>query len=484
MKQTPEPWQQLLFDELSQELSLQQQKQKRLQQGESAPVWLLAYSGGLDSSVLLHCLSQFIKSLALEQQPQLRAVHVQHNLSLHSASWAEFCKQQCAALNIEFISHSIQLDETHELSEVIKNTTAEQPAHISNLEAKARDARYTVFEKNLPTNGLLFLAQHQDDQAETFLYRALRGSGSRGLAAMPKRRALGAGHLLRPFLMLNRQQLEAYAKRQQLQWVEDESNQDVRFDRNFIRQQLMPIIQQRWPQAANTLSRSAALAGESEQLQQDLAELDLAKLDASRQWRAISIAITPLLALAPYRQANVLRYCCLQQQLPMPQHQHIHTILNALADIDQSANTLDDVVTNALKALSVQWSGGFFQQSFGRLYCSAELPNGINKVPLQIELNQSETYSVETALGRLSLCLSNGEQQSLIISYRQGGERLLWADGQHRTLKNKWQEWQVPPWWRGYYPLVLQGNTVVAIPGFYTHPDWRALITQLDFSDV
>lgn len=444
---------------------------------EQAPVWLLAYSGGLDSSVLLHSMCEFLKSQTSQLRPRLIALHVQHNLSPNSAKWAAFCKQQCADLRVDFISRSIQLSEGVTSNDIDSEASKE----ISNLESKARKARYQVFEEHLPAHGVLFLAQHQDDQAETFLYRALRGSGSRGLAAIPKRRTLGAGHLLRPLLAVSRGRLQEYAEQHELQWVNDESNQDTRFDRNYIRQQLMPLIQRRWPQAANTLSRCATLASDSERLQQDLAELDMAQLDAVKHWRAISLAIPALLALAPHRQANVLRYCCLQQQLAMPHQQHIEMLLKDLIDVARRG--MNDTLQ---QTLHVQWPGGFFRYSFGRLYCSAEVSNDLHQAPESLMLEGGEPCFVNTPLGRLDLrlTLSRSEQRCIRVSYRQGGERLLWGDGRHRTLKNKWQEWQVPQWWRDDYPLVLHDDEVISVPGFYTHPDWSFLNVHLAFFDA
>ncbi|KLD74514.1 tRNA(Ile)-lysidine synthetase, partial [Xanthomonas hyacinthi DSM 19077] len=220
---------------------------------------LVGLSGGLDSSVLLH---------ALAQQPQyrragLRALHVHHGLHADADAWADHCAAFCAALAIPLQVRRVQVprDGGH------------------GLEAAARQARRTAFAQALAAGEWLALAQHRDDQAETFLLRALRASGADGLAAMQPLRDFAHGMLWRPLLALPRSDLHAYAQRHALRWIEDPSNADPGFDRNFLRLQLLPLLRQRWPHADAALARSAQLCGEAGAL---LDDGDQAALDALR----------------------------------------------------------------------------------------------------------------------------------------------------------------------------------------------------------
>ncbi len=188
--------------------------------------WLLAYSGGLDSSVLLHAASV----VAHQRGIGLRALHINHQLSEHAQRWQMHCEQQCAQLGVECLSVVVDVVNVGE-----------------GLEAAARAARYAVFSEQLRDQEQLLLAHHLDDQAETLLLRLMRGAGPAGLGAMQATRALAAGTLNRPLLALARASLETYAAQHTLSWVEDESNASLNFDRNFLRHQIMPQLQQRWP---------------------------------------------------------------------------------------------------------------------------------------------------------------------------------------------------------------------------------------------
>ena len=208
---------------------------------------LIAYSGGLDSHVLLHLCASL---RAIQPQIVLRAIHIDHGLQAVSAQWVMHCQTVCAALNIPFICEALHL----------KVQTGE------SVEAVAREARYAVFSQYLRAGEMLLTAHHQDDQAETVLLHLLRGSGVDGLAAMPEIRPLAQGYLGRPLLALSRAELVTYAQQNQLNYITDPSNADNRFDRNFLRQQIIPLLQQRWVAVNKTLARAARLQGETRQL--------------------------------------------------------------------------------------------------------------------------------------------------------------------------------------------------------------------------
>lgn len=209
--------------------------------------YVVAYSGGLDSHVLLHAMSQ-LKDFSFV------AVHVNHQLSANAKQWASHCQSVCDQLGVPL--HVERVD--------IRLKPGD------SLEEQARKARYTVFKKYIDRNQTLLTAHNLDDQAETFLLQALRGAGLKGLSAMPLRKPFADGYHARPLLTFSRQALEAYANENQLAWIEDESNADTSFDRNYIRHAVMPALKQRFPAVAQSFSRSARLIAENEQVIQEV----------------------------------------------------------------------------------------------------------------------------------------------------------------------------------------------------------------------
>lgn len=216
---------------------------------------LLAYSGGMDSSALL----QLLAATPRYRQAGLRALHVHHGLHADADAWAAHCQRSCDALQVPLQIVRVQVERDSGLG----------------LEAAARNARHIAFAHTLAAGEWLTLAHHRDDQAETFLLRALRASGQEGLAAMRPQRPFADGTLWRPLLAHSRADLLAYALAQEVRWIEDPSNADPRHDRNFLRSQVLPLLQQRWPQAADALARSAQLSADASALllQQDMALL-------------------------------------------------------------------------------------------------------------------------------------------------------------------------------------------------------------------
>ncbi len=188
-----------------------------------APAWHIAFSGGLDSTVLLHLLA------SAEALPPLSAVHVHHGLQSAADTWPSHCQSICDRLGVPLRVMRVQV----------------QPG--ASLERAARDARYRAFTEVIGAGEVLLTGQHRDDQAETLLFRLLRGAGVRGAAAMPVHRPLAGGHLVRPLLDVSRTELVAYADEHQLKWIEDPSNADMQFSRNYLRHRVIPTLTERWP---------------------------------------------------------------------------------------------------------------------------------------------------------------------------------------------------------------------------------------------
>ena len=243
---------------------------------------LVGYSGGLDSTALLHLLAR---------EPAhrgLRAIHVHHGLQPEADAWADHCARTCAALGIGL--------------EIVRVQVARDTGE--GLEAAARRARMAAFAQALENDGVLALAHHRDDQAETFLLRALRASGSDGLGAMRPWRRFGPGWLWRPLLDLPRQALVDYARAHGLDWIEDPSNASDDHDRNYLRRRVLSLLRARWPQADAALSQAAALQRETTAL---LDQGDRQALAAARTVDPAWLDAGRLATLPAARRARALR---------------------------------------------------------------------------------------------------------------------------------------------------------------------------------
>ncbi|OHC29112.1 MAG: tRNA lysidine(34) synthetase TilS [Pseudomonadales bacterium RIFCSPLOWO2_12_59_9] len=394
----------------------------------SAPAWTVAFSGGLDSTVLLHLLAGLAQR---EQLPPLRAIHIQHGLQAAAQAWPAHCQRVCAALKVPLLLREVQV----------------QPG--ASLEQAARDARYAAFVELLGADELLLTAQHRDDQAETLLFRLLRGAGARGLAAIPVSRPLGAGQLVRPLLEVSRAELEDYARANGLDWVEDPSNGDERFSRNFLRRQVLPVLTRRWPQAVASMARSAAHLSEAQGLLDELARTDLASIDeASRfAWLSLpSMPLAPLLELSVARQRNLLR--------------HWLAPLTPLPDSDHWAGWAS-LVNAAVDAAPVwRLARGELRRADGRLWWLSG-PWLQSLPPIDLPLTASTQLSLP---GNGHVCvLGQAPEGALQVRYRHGGEVLRLAGRGRRDLKRLLNEAGVPGFLRGRLPLLYRGEELLAV---------------------
>ena len=396
---------------------------------EQAQRIYVGYSGGLDSHVLLH------SAVATLGAGRVVALHINHQLSEQSCDWVEHCAQVCRALSVDLQTHAVDVCQ-----------------QVSSTENTAREARYQVFELTLSEGDILLLAHHQNDQAETVLYRLLRNSGPRGLAGIPLTRAVGRGSLLRPLLQLPRSELDRYAREHQLSWIEDPSNTDLIHDRNYLRHQVAPALSQRWPDFAARIASSASLCQQADELNRDLAEIDLNPLGDRQERLGWSIELSGLIALSSLRQANVLRYWAgLHCQLP-PGYHSIKAVLENVLPARQDRTPL------------VVWPGGEWRRFNGRLFL---LPSGWREqAPAACEW-QSDSPIIfadgsvlsATPTNGLGLKLLPGEQ--LRVKFRSGGERCHPAGRvASSSLKKLLQEYQLEPWLRDRIPLIYKYSAV------------------------
>lgn len=407
----------------------------------------MAYSGGLDSTVLLHILVQDRRQNAATnfwQARSLSAIHVHHGLQSAADDWAAHCAHQCRHWSVDFRQERVSVD----------------PSSPMGIEAAARDLRYQTFQRCLNTGGVLLTGHHRDDQAETLLQRLMRAGGLRGLAAMPGQRRLGDSVLLlRPMLSIGRAGLEEYARRHQLQWIEDPSNAERQFDRNFIRHELLPLFETRWSAAAQRLADSAR------HLRSDLSLLDALAAERiqalAQDGRSDVLTLSALAALEPAMRSGLLRHWLATQ--------HCYPSEQALLELERLiiANTNDGQALWQCGELELRlWRDGLYQRMIGA-------PQGADLAP--------QDWQPETSIGWGGGVIScqwqprdqgqprlKADLLDLQWRPRQGGERCrLPGRSHHHSLKQLLQESSIPPWERPLIPLLMQGESVVAMPGLF-----------------
>lgn len=402
---------------------------------------VVGLSGGLDSVVLLHGLQALRQSGEL--QHSIAAIHINHGLQSLAPQWQEFCEQLCSLKNIPLTCREVSV------------------ATQGSVESAARESRYAAFSDLLESHDVLLLAHHLDDQLETFFLRLQRGAGVPALAGMPAERALGAGTLLRPMLPLTRADLQQYAKEENLSCVEDVSNTDTQFDRNFLRQELLPLLQTRWPNYRESWSKSIGLFEETGQVLEELAAQDLAEVsetNSSLQCAALSKLSTP-------RLRNLLRYWLRSQGLEEPGWNPLQSVTQqALSERNEGvllemAGYHLQLFADALHVVSKEWERNLPEDMELSLQPGLEVIHGSNGVlQLQSVVGSGISHSIT----------------SLNVKLRQGGEEIQLTGRPTKSLKKIFQENKVPPWIRERTPLLFADDELVCVPGIGVAAKWRA----------
>jgi tRNA(Ile)-lysidine synthase len=391
---------------------------------------LVGYSGGLDSTVLLHLLSRRLP------RERLRALHVHHGLLADADAWARLCEHACARLGVA--------------CDVVRVDVARDSG--DGLEAAARHARHAAFADALDAGDVLALAHHRDDQAETFLLRALRASGVDGLAAMRAWRPYARGFLWRPLLGQPRAALLAWADAAQLSWIDDASNADTDLDRNFLRHRVLPVLRERWPHADAMFARSAALAAEATDL---LDNEDAVALASASTSDPATLSLPALLALSSIRRARVLRRWIAQLGLPPLPAQGIVRIEADLLDAPADAEA------------AFAWAGASVRRWRDLLHAAMDAPS------LPSDWSVEWRGDVALALpdgGTLALLGAAGFEQPARIRARRGGERIILPGRSHsHALKHVLQDLGVPPWLRERLPLLTDAEGHVLAAGDLIH---------------
>lgn len=387
-------------------------------------VWV-AFSGGLDSTALLH-------RLVLAQVPGLRAVHVHHGLQDAADAWVRrarrFCKQQGVPLSVRRV-----------------HIAPDDPA---GPEGAARAARYRALTALLKPGDLLVTAHHREDQAETVLLRALRGSGIGGLGAMSPWMPCGVGYHWRPLLATPRADLLRYAQAQGLDWIEDPHNADARYARSYLRHAVWPRLEAHWPQAAESLARLAQHAQSAEALLDELASLDEPTVR-----RGAALSVSALLGLSAARRRNLLRHVWRRQGWAA-----------ASADLLQRLER-EVLLAGSDRQPCLRYSGLELRRYRDELYLMQALP--LPPGDAELPWRRGSRLSLPAGCGQLSA--TRAPPMALTVRFPRGGERLRPAGSHHsRSLKQLCQDRGMPVWVRERMPLLFERNTLVSVAGIWT----------------
>ena len=380
----------------------------------------VGFSGGADSHALLHALATLSRS---ERLPAIEAIHINHGLQIDAGSWAEHCAQVAAELKVGFTLERVHVD-TH-----------------ASPESQARVARYRAFEKHLGEGDLLLLAHHRDDQVETILFRLIRGAGPRGLAGMPETRTVGVATLLRPLLDVTRQDIERYVVEHDLEVIDDTSNTNIDVDRNFLRHEVLPLIESRWPgyRAGFTrsssvlaqISKSPSVSHPSQSSSVGDLSFHLQALDAADLHNQIYHWLHGLDLQVPAHAtiAEFARQCLEAGPDKQPQLRHRHFVMQRWRQ--------------SIQIYPLKPSIGFCVEAV---------------VGQSVQGDWGSLDWVQAPFG-----LDAGEVVSLRAP--KPGEELKLRGRPRRSLTQCLQENEVPPYWRASIPVICQGDAVAAVAG-------------------
>lgn len=423
---------------------------KKLISQEQYSNLVVAYSGGVDSQVLLDALVSLQSSLSLSN---IQICHIHHGISEHANDWLSFAKSQAEKYQVDFLYKKVNL------------ANSEQ----GGIEAKARELRYQALNELTDENSLILTGHHLDDQAETFLLAAKRGAGVTGLAAMSKQQSLYGRNVARPLLSITREEILAYAKNTKLDWVEDDSNQDSKYDRNFLRNHILNDLKARWPSINQTLARSAAFCGEAQDLLDELAETDFEHVALA----ADTLSVDILSELSQKRRKNLLRYFIYQHQNSAPSSAQLEQLLaqlkaeqDKMPEIKVGSHWLRRfhdqlIITREFSDIS-KWSASVDLSQESVLELS--LPDGLGKLVFE-KVHQADTLADE-----LVFSLPN---RPLTIQFSHNNPKVLPSYRQHsRPLKKVFQELAIAPWQRKRIPMIFIDDQLVCICGHFVCKDY------------
>jgi tRNA(Ile)-lysidine synthase len=398
-------------------------KHIQVQLPDDGPVYV-GYSGGLDSSLLLRAVCDAV----LNQQ--VIAIHCNHGVNPEAGQWQQFCEQQATSLNAQLVVEKLDF-----------------PQGFS--ETAGREARYEVFASHLKEGSVLFLGHHADDQAETVLFRLFRGTGLRGLTGIPQTRKFASGTIVRPLMSLSRSEIEAMAREAKVEWVNDASNQDDAYDRNYIRHNLLPIIIKRWPNLIHSIGKLSDHLEDEVKLLDDYADELLNHLDVKNNGQIDVIASLDLTALS--------RLQARQQSLALKRFLSIH--LDVLPESLNLSEILAQFLSSSADAEPLYELGDQELRRFNQRIYLLEAQK-----PGNTEQDRPWDGRAPLVVANGILRLLEGPPENFVVRFRSGGERLKPEGRNHsQTLKKLMQEYQIEPWLRHQIPLIYQGDKIIAV---------------------
>ena len=405
----------------------------------STPHLIVALSGGLDSVVLLHLLSQYQQA---GHDIKLSAHNINHGLSENAESWAQFCESICEQWQVNFIASQVIIEK--------KSRTS--------LEAVARELRYQCLKKEMAPRDIVLTGHHQDDQLETLLLALKRGAGSTGLQGIRSSQLFSEGYLLRPLLLFSRDALMDYAHHYQLKWIEDESNQNIDFDRNFIRHHISPLLKQRWPAMAQSASRSAQLCQEQQSLLDEVAEQDLA-LCSSHHFEQQRLSINMPCKLTEARRNNVIRYWIKSHHVQYPSSKQLSTLWQEVA------------LAKEEKQPKLQLQSVSICRYQGHLYIVPNIDINLPPEPIQWA-GEKILWLVEDKLGvDFSNVTSSMREHNVQCCLRSHLNAQLTCQplgrNKPRSIKKLLHEYNVPTWLRDHVVFVFVDNQLVQAVGLW-----------------
>ncbi|MEP6484449.1 MAG: tRNA lysidine(34) synthetase TilS [Rudaea sp.] len=403
----------------------------------------VAFSGGMDSTVLLHALSQ----IPAARERGLRAVHVDHRLHAESGRWSDHCASIAASLEIPLVIER-----------------AEVARQGAGLEAAARDARYERFRHIMRAGEIVSLAHHADDQAETILLKLLRGAGPEGLGGMRTLRTFAPGFIWRPLLDLPRTALADYAKDENLKWIDDPSNADSNLRRNFLRHDIMPRLVERWPDASIAIAHSAAW---SRTAADHIDRQAHAAIDTLRDKHVNSLRWRDWLDLSDALRDATLRLWLRELKLPPPAFFHVAEIERQMREAAPD------------KSPCVRWAGCEIRRYREEMFAMTPLP------PHREWALVWDGSATELPDGSC-IALRNGEAvvrlpSPLTVRNRRGGERIKPSGAtHHRDVRLLLQEANIPPWARVDLPLIFDGGDLVGVADIAVSDTLASTLTVLN----
>jgi len=417
---------------------------------EKIPAIIIAYSGGLDSSVLLHAAVQLKNQKKISE---LSAAHVNHGLQSHADEWQNHCEKICEKWQLPLKTTRLNLTDKNQLSE-----------------ADARDGRFQFLEQLVENGQMILFAHHLDDQVETLLFRLFRGTGMHGMSGIPEARNFGKGRALRPLLKFSRQELLNYAKQHQLKWIEDPSNRQSEYRRNFIRNDVLSLIRSKWSSVSQSIAQFSNIAKQQVEILDEVAEQDLLDLHINLE----SLCLNKLIDLSLARQNNLLHFWVRRITNQSPS-------FGEIAEVFKQLDFSTGVIVDPEKSIKVKVGSGWIRSYNQRLYfCSNEEPEPLKKS--KVWMNLKEPLELENGLSVSSKTVKNitSENEFMIrkpeadevvtVRPRVGGEVVHPSYRQHSTeLKKIYQELKIPPWKRKWLPLIYYDDQLVAIPNMFVN---------------